>query len=271
MRRLLILLLALGLCLPAVGQIDTTGRFAPLDSLLTQFYGALELEEVPVKNNEFDNLIASCRDSLTRQHVALAIFDHYRFSRIMGEEAVAVHIFDEWISSGKVKTRSEFEMFEAERFALENRKTLLGMTAPQITLRTPCGGRRTIPAGERVTVLFFYSPNCAKCRLETYALPAVLAEVEFPMDFCAIDVDTDRRDFRSYRKALKTPNKNVRMIHLWDPRMESTLLLDYGVFSTPKLFVVMQDGEIIGRRLEMSNLQEIIHYINILYGQEKEE
>ena len=245
-------------------------RFAPLDSLLTQFYGALLYEENSAKNAEFDALIASCRDSLTRQHVALAVFDHYRYSRVMGEEAVAVHIFDEWIATDKVQLRSEFERFEAERFALENRKTLLGMPAPQVTLRTPCGGRRTIPPSDRAAVLFFYSPGCAKCRLETHALPAVLAEVDFPLDFYAINLDKDRRDFRAFRKALKTTNKNVKMIHLWDPKDESALLLDYGVFSTPKVFVVWE-GEILGRRLEMDSLQEIIRYINLLYGQEKED
>ena len=271
MRRLLLLRLALGLCLNLSAQIDTTGRYAPLDSLLTQFYGALEREEISVKNNEFDALIESCRDSLTRQHVALAIFDHYRYSRVMGEEAVAVHIYDEWIASGKVKTRSEFELFEAERFSLENRNTQIGMQAPQITLRTPCGGRRTIPEGKRPAVLFFYSPHCSKCRLETYVLPTVLAEVDFPMDFYAIDVDADRKDFRAFRKAIRTDNRKVRIVHLWDPKSESTLLLDYGVFSTPKVFVVWEDGEILGRRLEMENLQQIIQYINMLYGQEKEE
>ena len=245
-------------------------RYAPLDSLLTQFYGALLYEQTEAKNAEFDALIDSCRDSLTRQHVALAVFDHYRYSRVMGEEAVAVHIYDEWIAPGKVQTRSEFELFDAERFALENRKTLLGMPAPQITLRTPCGGKRTLPPADRAAVLFFYSPGCSKCRLETYALPAVLADVEFPLDFYAIDVDTDRRDWRAFRKALKTSNRNVKMIHLWDPKSESTLLLDYGVFSTPKVFVVWE-GKILGRRLEMDSLQEIIHYINLLYGQEKED
>ncbi|MCR5350964.1 MAG: thioredoxin family protein [Bacteroidales bacterium] len=245
-------------------------RFAPLDSLLNQFYGALMREETESKNAEFDRLIASCQDSLTRQHVALAIFDHYRFSRLMGEEAVAVHIYDEWIASGKVQMRGEFERFEADRFALENRKTLLGMPAPQITLRKPCGGRVTIPRTDRASVLYFYSPDCAKCRLSTYALPSVLAEVDFPMDFYAIDVASDRREWRAFRKALKTSNKQVKMIHLWDPDNESTLLLDYGVFSTPKLFVVWE-GEILGRRLEMANLQEIIQYINLLYGQEKED
>ena len=285
--RILLLLLTLGLSAQAlraqvltdpldeeaalIDSLDAqASRYAPLDSLLTQFYGALVREETEVKNAEFDALIASCTDSLMRQHVALAVFDHYRFSRVMGEEAVAVHIYDEWIAPGKVRTRSEFELFQAERFALENRSTLIGMPAPKLTLRTPCSGRKTLPAEDRAAVLFFYSPGCSKCRLETYALPGVLSQVAFPMNFYAIDVDSDRQAFRAFRKALKSPNRNVKMIHLWDPGQESTLLLDYGVFSTPKVFVVWE-GEILGRRLEMDNLQEIIQYINILYGQEKEE
>lgn len=283
-RRLLIVLLALSAgCLqlraqplpdamdPEVADSLAAARFAPLDSLLTQFYGALEREETAAKNAEFDALIGSCRDSLMRQHVALSVFDHYRFSRVMGEEAVALHVYDEWIASGKVRTRSEFELFEAERFALENRKTQIGMRAPQITLRTPGGIRKRIPAEGRPAVLFFYSPNCSKCRLETYALPAVLAQVRFPLNFYAVDVDADRREFRRFRKALGGSGEFVKMIHLWDPKSESSLLLDYGVFSTPKIFVAWEDGEILGRRLELDSLQEIIRYINLLYGQEKEE
>ena len=270
MRKFVILLFALTCTFRAAAQMDTTGVYAPLDSLLTQFYGALLYEDVEVKNAEFDDLISSCTDSLMRQHVALAIFDHYRYSRVMGEEAVAVHLYDEWIATGKVQPRSEFELFEAERFSLEHRNTLIGMPAPQLTLRKPCGGRRTIPVSDRACVLMFYSPECSKCRLEAIALPSVLEKVEFPMNFYAIDVDADKQAFKAFRKSLKTKNKKVKMIHLWDPESETTLLLDYGVFSTPKIFVVWE-GEILGRRLEMDSLQEIIQYINMLYGQEKEE
>ena len=272
-RRLCILLLLLAAPLAALrGQEPDSlaARYAPLDSLLTQFYDALLYDEIEEKNAEFDGLIASCTDSLMRQHVALSIFDHYRYSRVMGEEAVAVHINDTWIEPGLVQTRSEFELFEAERFALENRGTLIGMPAPSLTLRTPCGGRRTIPVSDRACVLMFYSPECSKCRLEAIALPSVLEQVQFPMNFYAIDVDADRKAFKTFRKSLKTANKKVKMIHLWDPKSETTLLLDYGVFSTPKLFVVWE-GEILGRRLEMDSLQQIIQYINMLYGQEKEE
>ena len=271
--RKFVLLLALlcGLTARAQAPADSLeARYAPLDSLLTQFYGAMERQEIPVKNAEFDSLIDSCSDSLVRQHVTLAVFDHYRFSRVMGEEAVALHIYDTWIASGKVQPRSEFERFEADRFALENRRTQIGMTAPPLTLRTPCGARRTIPESGRPAVLFFYSPGCAKCRLETRALPAVLAGAAFKMNFYAIDVDADRREFRRFRKALGPAGRNVRMIHLWDPDSDSTMLLDYGVFSTPKIFLVWEDGEILGRRLELDSLQQMIQYINLLYGQDKE-
>ena len=251
MKKVLLILLCLSFSLGAAAQMDTTGRYAGLDSLLTQFYTALEREEPPVKNAEFDTLIGSCRDSLTRQHVALSVF----------------------IAPGRVETRSEFELFEAERFALENRSTLLGMTAPKVTLKKVCGGKKTIPDDGRISVLFFYSPGCAKCRLETQVLPSVLAEVRFPMNFYAVNTDTDRRAWKAFRKALNAGNTNrkVRMVHLWDPENESSMLIDYGIFSTPKVFVAMEDGEIIGRRLEMENLLQIIQYINILYGEEKED
>ena len=78
---------------------DEPYRYGALDSLLTQFYVSLEPESVEVKNKEFDGLIGVCTDSLTRQHVALRILNHYMHARVMGEEAVAIHIFDEWLKS----------------------------------------------------------------------------------------------------------------------------------------------------------------------------
>ena len=44
----------------------------------------------------------------------------------------------------------------------------------------------------------------------------------------------------------------------------------YGITATPKMYVVLEDGEIIGRRLEVVNLQEIIYYVTLVQnGPEK--
>lgn len=271
MKRLFLIVSALLLSLSALfAQTDTLYRYAGLDSLLTQFYGALEREEVSAKNAEFDSLISSCHDSLTRQHVTLQIFDHYRHARVMGEEAVAIHIYDTWLATGLVKTATDIELMDAQIFADFNRSSLLGMNAPKIKLYKPCGGTRTIPEDGRISVLFFYDTSCAKCRLESQVLPSVMAQVDFPMNFYAVYVGTDRKEWKAFRKNFKLSNRKVRLIHLWDPEMDSDYQKYYGVTGTPRMFVVWKDGEIIGRRLEVTNLQEIIHYISITDDQEKE-
>lgn len=243
---------------------DPAERYAGLDSLLTEFYAALIPEDIEVKNAEMDRLIETCHDSLTRQHVTLQIFNHYMHARIMGEEAVAIHVYDEWIASGKVSTRSEFERMEADIFATFNRNSLLGMKAAEVTLRKPGGAKMTVPVPGRKAVLFFYDTSCAKCRLESQLLPPVLDDVKFPMDFYAVYTGADRGEWRGFRRRLKTKNRNVKIYHLWDPEMDSDYQLMYGVTGTPKMYFVLEDGEIIGRRLEVVNLQEIIHYVTLV-------
>ena len=243
---------------------DPAERYAGLDSLLTEFYAALIPEDIEVKNAEMDRLIETCHDSLTRQHVTLQIFNYYMHARIMGEEAVAIHVYDEWIASGKVSTRSEFERMEADIFATFNRNSLLGMKAAEVTLRKPGGAEMTVPVPGRKAVLFFYDTSCAKCRLESQLLPPVLDDVKFPMDFYAVYTGADRREWRGFRRRLKTKNRNVKIYHLWDPEMDSDYQLMYGVTGTPKMYFVLEDGEIIGRRLEVVNLQEIIHYVTLV-------
>lgn len=117
--------------------------------------------------------------------------------------------------------------------------------------------------------MFFYSTSCSKCRLETMALPSIMSEVQFPMDFYAICVDTDKGMWRDFRRQIKFKNPKVRTFHLWDPEIESGYEKLYGVTGTPKVFVIWSDGEIMGRRLELVNLEEMIQYINMTYGKEE--
>lgn len=264
MRKLLLIALSLLSSLMLSAQTDSTSRYEGLDSLLVQFYGALERESVEVKNAEFDRLIATCTDSLLRQHVTLKVFHHYRTSRVMGEEAVAVHIYDKWIGSGLVKPKHEFEEMEAELFVNFNRRSLIGMKAEPVTLKDACGRSVTIPKEGRISILYFYSTSCMKCMLESPRIPPVLEEVEIPVDFYAVYTDFDKRDWRAFRRNFKVSNPNVKVKHLWDPDADSDYPLMYAVNATPRMFVVWEDGEIIGRRLEVENLKQILNYIQAL-------
>ena len=241
--------------------------FAGLDAMLERYTQAISTESIDVKKAESDFLISSVNDSLITQHVALWLYDHYKESPVMGEEAVAIHLWDNWFQPGTIKMRSDWERFDAELFADFNRRTLLGETAPEVTLRKPCCGRVTIPQKGRYSILFFFDTGCAKCRLEAELLPQVLQQITFPATFYAVYCGQSKREWCKFRCSFKVRNKNVRIVHAWDPELETDYLRLYGVISTPRLYITDTDGEILGRRLEIESLNEIIHYICEYYGQ----
>lgn len=229
-----------------------------LDSLLTQFYDTLLPEPVEAKTAEFDRLISSCRDSLTRQHVALAVFDHYRESKLMGEEEVAVHIFDRWFADGTIKMTGDMEKFDAQMFADFNRSTLIGMEAPVLTMKDNRNRDVTFPEQGRSAILFFFDTACSKCQLEAKVLPEILGKIDFPVNFYSIYCGQDKKAWCRFRSHFKVKNSNVTVHHLWDPEYDTEYLRLYGVISTPRMYMTEPQGSIIGRRLEPESLMEII-------------
>lgn len=259
MKRLFCILLSIGICAGLRAQ-SADSLYAALDSLLAQFYVTLEHESTDAKCDEADFLIGTCRDSLTRQHVALSIFDHYCDSRVMGEEGVAIHVYDTWFDSGVVKFRGEMDKLDAGVYVKFNRNSLIGCDAPVITLRKPCGGKMTIPESGTTSLLFFFDTSCAKCRLESAVMPQVLSDVDFRMNLYCIYCGADKKSWREFRRHFAIDNPMVKVRHFWDPEMDSDYQLQYSVTGTPRVFLVGPDGTIIGRRLEMESLMQLLPY-----------
>lgn len=259
MRRTLLFLVSLLFCLASRAQTDSS-RVAILDNLLDRYMASMETESVETKSSEADYIINSLTDKEFRQRAALRLFDHYKDSPLMGDEAVAVHLYDKWFADGSIEMRSEFDKLDAELFANFNRETLLGCDAPVITLRTPCGRKMTVPNKGETTVMFFFDTSCAKCRVESEVLPSVLAQADFPLKFCAVYCGQDRKGWRKFRRSFKVKNPNVKVVHLWDPEIESGYLSHYGVISTPRMYLIDPDGTVTGRRLEVETLQELLPY-----------
>ncbi len=263
----LLLNIILPLLLSGAGAPQDSLFLARLDSMLLRYTEAIAPESIAVKNAESDFLIGSVSDSLTTQHIALWLYEHYSESPVMGEEAVAVHLWDKWFQPGTIQMRSKSERFDAELFASFNRATLLGMKAPVVNMLGPCGKKMQIPQEGRYSILFFYDTSCAKCQLEAKMLPQVLERISFPATFYAVYCGADKKAWSKFRCSFKPRNRNLNIVHCWDPEIESDYLRLYGVISTPRIFFTDTDGEIIGRRLEIESLNEIISYICVYYEQ----
>ena len=245
-------------------ELDSAVRVA-LDTKLAEYFMAIEREGTDVQKGECDFLIETCTDSLMRQHVALAIYDHYRDSKVMGSEAVAIHVFDTWIAPGKVRMRSDAEMMAARIFAEFNRLSLIGNKAPELSLYNIENEPVTILGGEgsgRFSVLYFYDSSCATCKVQSILLRHLFQDEDFPVNFYAVYASDDKESWEKYiDEQLTFDTSGMRVFHLWDPEISSDFQRKYGVIQTPRMFLISPDGTILGRGLDAQALSMMLHTI----------
>ena len=249
MKRLLTALLAVFFTFTLSAQDE---RFAALGAKLEEYFAALAGDPIPVQNAECDFLIESCQDSLTRQFVALKIYDHYLNSKIMGDEGVAVHIADTWFIPGKVAMKDDMDLLNAKVFAEFNRQAQLGAAAPGLVARDPDGAAVALPVAGEYTLLYFYDTSCSTCRIETPRLCNFLKNNTFPLKAVAFYTGDKEDEWARYRAvSLDAPG----LVHVWDPELESDFQRKYGVLQTPRMFLIAPDGTVVGRGLDTPALQ----------------
>mgnify|MGYP002623477809 CR=1 FL=1 len=247
MKRLILLLAGLLLALSLRAQ-----SYEELGAKLEEYFTALAGESADVQNAECDFLIESCKDSLVRQYVALKIYDHYLQSRIMGDEAVAVHVAEKWFLSGVVPMHADGDLLNAQVFVMFNRNSLIGMQAPGIALLDTLGKEVRIPSAEGYSAIYFYDTSCSTCKVETPRLARLMAGGEYPLTVYAVNVGDVPEAWEEYRKQLPGA------VHLWDPEHESDWQIQYGVLQTPKLYLMDPSGKILGRNLDVDALKLLL-------------
>lgn len=246
-------------------QLDSTVRLA-LDRKLAEYFAAIEKAGPQVQKEECDFMIATCTDSLMRQYVALAAYEHYRDSRVMGAEAVAVYLYDNWFGNGRIRMRNDAELIGAKVFADFNRQSLIGIKAPELKLSGPDGMMSVVfgpgDSSQRFRILYFYDTDCAACKVQTGLLGQFLESNDYPVDLLAVYVDDSEEEWRDYiKERFSMDFPQTKVMHLWDPEMESDFQLKYGVLQTPCMFLISPDGTIIGRRLDVAALSQLLESI----------
>ncbi|MDE5956271.1 MAG: redoxin domain-containing protein [Bacteroidales bacterium] len=241
-------------------------RAQALETKLDEYFRALDYENPEFKKQECDFLVGSCSDSLVRQFVALRAYEHYAGSPVMGDEAVAIHIFDKWFLSGMVRMRDDGELLRARIFADFNRSSLIGMTAPSIAMQSLEGSTvELFSSGDACgtfRVLYFYDTGCSKCRLETLMLRNLFTSGDFPVEFYAIYSGDNEEKWREYAsEEFGTVSGRTGIVHLWDPGLDSDFQRKYGVLATPRLFLVAPDWTIVGRGLDAAALGRMLDMI----------
>ena len=234
-------------------------KMAALNLKLEEYLKAISLESLDVQKQECDFIIGSTSDSLVRTAVARKVLSSYMDSPLMGAEAVAIHLLDNWFLNGKVSMPSEMELLNARIYADFNRQSLLGCHAPALELKNDDGSLQTVLPNDRhrYMVLYFYDADCAKCMIQSILLRNLL-----DLDFIAVYTGDDLKEWKEYiETSLDVSSEAVTVSHLWDPEVDSDYQRKYGVIQTPRMFLIAPDGVIIGRGLDAKALSRMLQEI----------
>ncbi len=257
-------------------QLDSLTK-ASLGSKIDEYFGALAGESLDMQKAEADFMIEVSSDSLIRQFTAEKIYEHYVNSKLMGAENVAVHVFDKWFAGGGLKMEDELDFLNARIFAEFNRLSLVGSKAPELKMEAADGTWTELfgdgDDGGKWRILYFYDSGCVKCKVESMLLRNMLMTEDFPVEFYAVYAGDDREAWDAYvAERLDVGDSAARIVHLWDPQMESDFQRKYGVIQTPRLFLVDPEGIIVGRGLDAKALGQMLYRIfdahELEYGSE---
>lgn len=239
-------------------QAPDSLKRAELSSLLKEYVASMETETVAVQNAEVDYILETTAPE-ARPFTAYELFRMYSEPHIMGLETVAVHIFDKYYATGEIDFEDPTDEFLARMFVTMNRSTLIGAAAPERSLLAPDGAEVTFPLRGRPNILFFYSTDCAKCKLESIRIKDILDSGRYPVDLVAVYLKDDLEAWKQFRhERLDITSPEVGVHHLWDPSGENDMTVDYGLVTTPRIFLTDTEGTIVGRALDSDSLKDML-------------
>lgn len=219
-------------------------------ALCTAVFSA-QAQDIPTKIRECDFILGSC-DSLSLPRTALRIFTHFRDSKLMGDENVAVHVADRWIlGQAAPGLRISPDTLAAIRsYADFNRASLLGVKAPAL----PEAGLEGFST-DKPTVLWFYDTDCAKCRIETVRLEDFFRR-RSDCGLTTFYIGDDTAGWKDFLSRHFTGIPGAR--HLCDPSGVTDFRRKYSVTATPRMFLIDTDGIIVGRMLDAESLELLL-------------
>jgi len=206
--------------------------------------------------NELDEILQpNENDSLIFRYWLSTFSDYYEKSKIMGMQAVLVHLLDTYYLSDKAFWITEEARNKIAQQVKLMKPNQVGKIAPTLLLSDTSNSRMSpleLPA--EYLVLYFFDPDCGVCKKRTPILKEHYASIkELSGEVVAINIASESEKWKQYIKEQK-----LSWINLADLTYQSSFREDYNVKSVPFVFVLDQNRKIIARKLQVDQIADFL-------------
>lgn len=233
--------------------------------LRTQFYH-------PKIERYFEKLIIPMPDSVIKESSRLLekasaneevfkytlqlLFNKYNNSNIMGMDKVFVFFAETYYLNGKAQWADSAWLEKVEKRVLDIKPNLIGTKAQEIRLLSPEDELISLQLiRAEFTILFFYEPNCGHCKKATPKMKELSDKFwEKGVEVLGVYTQFDKEEWLKFIKEQELDN----WINGWDPYNQSNFRHFYDIKSTPSIYLLDKEKNIIGKRIDAETVEKIL-------------
>ena len=179
----------------------------------------------------------------------------YETSKIMGMDKVFVHLAKNYYLNGKADWMKEKQLKKVKERVMRLENNLIGNVAPDLKLLDKDHKQVSLydKAGD-MTILFFWDYTCGHCKksMPDY-LDVYKKYKEQGLSFFAVCTKIEKQKWLDYIEENK-----LDWINVYDPYDKSKFRLLYDIHSTPTVYLLDKNKQIVAKRVGAKQLDEII-------------
>ncbi|RLD36363.1 MAG: hypothetical protein DRI74_09200 [Bacteroidetes bacterium] len=178
-------------------------------------------------------------------------------SHRMGYDAILVHFANNYYAKGKAPWLNAEVLKNILTEAKKRSNSLIGKKGPNLVMQNlDLSPISMYSIDKNYTILYFWSPKCGHCKVETPKLLEFYKQNKEKMDLevFAVCADTNMQAMRTYIDEHK-----LNWINVNGPRSYTQNFHElYNVYSTPFIFVLDKNKTIIAKQIKSNQLFDFI-------------
>jgi peroxiredoxin len=193
------------------------------------------------------------------QFFVVHYLNQYAQSKIMGYDAIYVHLVEQYYMSGKAFWTDSATVEKMAERALALSPTLIGRAAPDFRV-TDINGQPQSPHGVKAdyVILYFWDYDCGHCKKITPDLAeAFLQYADYPVKLLAVSINGDDETWRkkSAEYGLNAPG----IINCQDHYRRSGFDQMYDIRSTPRILLIDRNKNILAKQISVDQVEDILN------------
>ncbi len=186
-------------------------------------------------------------------------FNTVNESKVMGMDAAMVALAERYYLSGYADWVDEEFITKLEERVTKLKPNLIGNKAPDLKLLSPNNEYYKLnEVYAKLTILVFWEPDCGHCKKE---IPKLKEEVwdKFGDQGVKIFAVFTQHEKEKWTEFIEEHQLD-EWINVWDPYNQSNFRNLYDIYSTPAIFVLDENKNIIAKRIGTDQLPGFIEY-----------